>query len=107
LSHCPFLFVSFQGGNRPTPVPRRTSPVAPQPSNSNNNGGDDEDFFLNLPSVPSGLPDVPSNNPSPHHGPGGGAPPPPPPGVSGSGNPEDSIDFDDLTKRFEELKKKK
>lgn len=47
--------------------------------------GDDD--FPNLPNVPSDLPDVPTQ--------------------SSDNKPDDDIDFDDLSRRFEELKKKK
>lgn len=59
---------------------------------------DDNDVFANLPNVPMnlpGIPDIGSNS-------GGG-----PPNTSNRSNPNDEIDFDDLSKRFEELKKKK
>lgn len=44
------------------------------------------DMGFNLPSVPSDIPDI--------------SPPP-------QNKPNDEIDFDDLSRRFEELKKKK
>lgn len=74
----------MQNLNTPKPQPRSKLP----PSNS------DEDF-LNLPNVPSDLPDVPAG------GSGGSNTSPK------ESNDKDDIDFDDLSRRFEELKKGK
>lgn len=59
-------------------------PPASAPSSNDTQADDD---FPNLPNVPSDLPDVPT--------------------TSSSTKPDDDIDFDDLSRRFEELKKKK
>ncbi|CAG0913137.1 unnamed protein product [Notodromas monacha] len=82
--------------SKPTPAPRgKTSPVPPPGGNN-----EDPDPLLSLPAVPTGLPDVPSHSPT--HGNTNNTS-----NVAGGSNPEDSIDFDDLTKRFENLKRKK
>lgn len=66
-----------------TPKPQPRSKMSPPPSASAPPPVDD---LSNLPNVPLDLPDVPSSE---------------------GNNNEDDIDFDDLSRRFEELKKKK
>lgn len=61
--------------------------MSPPPSTSTATAPINDDDFSNLPNVPSDLPDVPS--------------------TSFEKKDDDDIDFDELSKRFEELKKKK
>lgn len=79
----------FQSDDKPKPSPRsKLSPNSGGPSQQSNK----DDGFLDLPELPS----VPTDS----------FPPPDEarhPGNSGN----DDIDFDDLTRRFEDLKKKK
>jgi len=74
---CLILF-SFMKFNKPTPAPRNLPPSNPM------------DGLLDLPSVPDSNPTFGNN-------------------IGGPKNDQhnDNIDFDDLTKRFEELKKRK
>ncbi|CAG2166414.1 unnamed protein product [Oppiella nova] len=66
--------------SKPKPVPRGGTPNSKPNPNPNLN-----DSFPELPSVPTGgLPDIPTDDPK-----------------------DDGIDFDDLSKRFEDLKKRK
>lgn len=67
-----------------TPKPQPRSKMTPPSSNTASTTNLDD--LANLPSVPLDLPDVPTSN---------------------DGNNDDDIDFDDLSRRFEELKKKK
>lgn len=73
----------LQNLNQPKPQPRsKMSPPTPPSATAPPPGTFD---LPNLPNVPSDLPDVPNSD----------------------GNNDDDIDFDDLSRRFEELKKKK
>lgn len=58
--------------------------------------GGNEDVFLNMPNVPLDLPDIPSDGLG---GSSGNVNQPPP--------HNEDIDFDDLSRRFEELTKRK
>lgn len=83
-----YIFFTRRGAqnmNKPKPQPRSKMP---QP------GGDDDDAFLNMPNVPLDLPDIPNDGLGRH---ANGNPPP----------PNEDIDFDDLSRRFEELTKRK
>ena len=76
----------------PTPAPRNKTSPGLSPGN---------DLGLpDLPSIPDiVLPDIPQDNDSNRRPPGGSS--------SSNSNPSNSVDFDDLAKRFEELKKRK
>jgi len=80
------LNVNYQDDSKPKPAPRgKAQPPGPPDLST-----------LDLPDLPE-LPTVPSTSPSD-------------PNISSngrSGRDENDIDFDDLTKRFEELKKRK
>lgn len=78
-----------QNANKPKPQPRsKLPPAGPEfPS------APPELDFPSLPNVPSDLPDVPRG--------GGGA------GAAGKRDDDDEIDFDELSRRFENLKKRK
>lgn len=84
-----FYVVLFQSDDKPKPSPRsKLSPNSAGPGQQSNRN----DGFLDLPELPS----VPTDSF------------PPPDEALRPGNPEnDEIDFDDLTRRFEDLKKKK
>lgn len=90
MSTIVIFIIYFQNSNAPKPQPRSKFPPNPASDYSNIQ-------FPNLPDLPD-LPNVPSDNLFPN--------------VPSNSNikptaPRDEIDFDDLTKRFEELKKKK
>lgn len=76
---------NMQNSSKPKPQPR--SKISPEMN------------FPVLPNVPADLPDVPVDN-SPTSGGGGG-------GGGGQQEDNDEIDFDELSRRFEELKKRK
>lgn len=65
--------------NKPKPQPRSKMP----------NNENEDNIFPDLPNVPLDLPDIPGG------------------GNNNSKPDNDEIDFDDLAKRFEELKKKR
>lgn len=83
---CFFTHRVEQNSNKPKPHPRSKMP---QP-------GADDDAFLNMPNVPLDLPDIPNDGLGGH-------------GSSGNVNQSqhEDIDFDDLSRRFEELTKRK
>ncbi|KAM7358081.1 increased sodium tolerance 1-like protein isoform 2-T2 [Cochliomyia hominivorax] len=72
---------SILNANKPKPQPRSKLPPAVQPSAPSMD-------IPQLPNVPMDLPDIPSDEVKPN-------------------NNDDDIDFDDLSKRFENLKKRK
>ena len=84
-----FYVFLFQSDDKPKPLPRsKLSPNSGGPGQQSRG----DDGFLDLPELPS----VPTDSF------------PPPDETLRPGNPEnDDIDFDDLTRRFEDLKKKK
>lgn len=71
----------LQNANKPKPQPRSKMPPAVQPTAPSMD-------IPQLPNVPMDLPDIPTDEVKPN-------------------NNEDDIDFDDLSKRFENLKKRK
>ena len=84
-----FYVFLFQSDDKPKPAPR--SKLSPNSGGSGQQSTRD-DGFLDLPELPS----VPTDSF------------PPPDESHRPGNPgNDDIDFDDLTRRFEDLKKKK
>lgn len=78
-----------QNANKPKPQPR--SKLPPPTAGPAHPSAPPELDFPSLPNVPSDLPDVPQ---------GGG-------GAAGKRDDDDEIDFDELSRRFENLKKRK
>lgn len=79
------MFENFALQNLNTPKPQPRSKMSP-PSPPSASAPPPANYDLpNLPNVPMDLPDVPNSD----------------------GNNDEDIDFDDLSRRFEELKKKK
>ena len=85
-----FYVFLFQSDDKPKPSPRsKLSPGSGGPSQQSKK----QDGFLDLPELPS----VPTDS----------FPPPPDEALRPGNSENDDIDFDDLTRRFEDLKKKK
>lgn len=87
----------------PGPVPDKMIP--PQ---NNASAGSTGDLGFNLPEIPGDSWTLPDDSPGdkPPSGGGAGTPSAPPNPGDASQPPKDDVDFDDLARRFEELKKR-